>query len=92
LFAPVAIVRHDLHAGREQRIEAGEGRALGEPVFVPEPGRGEEDRGWVLSQGYDGRRDETFLDIRDAGTMDRAARVWTGQHFPLGFHGNFYAG
>ncbi|PYM06697.1 MAG: hypothetical protein DMD82_07825 [Candidatus Rokuibacteriota bacterium] len=90
-FAPLEIVRHDLQGGADLRIEAGETRAFGEPVFVPHPGRREEDRGWVLVQGYDARRDETFLEIRDAGTMDFQARVWTGQHIPLGFHGNFYA-
>jgi len=59
-------------------------------VFVPHPGQTAEDRGWVLVQGYDARRDETFLEIRDAGTLGFEARVWTGQHFPLGFHGNFH--
>jgi all-trans-8'-apo-beta-carotenal 15,15'-oxygenase len=90
-FAPLAIVRHDLHGGADRRIEAGDTRAFGEPVFVPHPGRREAGRGWVLAQGYDAGRDETFLEIRDAGTMEFQARVWTGQHFPLGFHGNFYA-
>jgi carotenoid cleavage dioxygenase-like enzyme len=90
-FAPTAIVRHDLHGGADRRIEAGDTRVFGEPVFVPHPGRREEDRGWLLAQGYDAGRDETFLELRDAGTLDFTARIWTGQHFPLGFHGNFYA-
>jgi hypothetical protein len=34
-------------------------------------------------------RDETCLDIRDAATLEQATRVWTGQHFPVGFHRNF---
>jgi carotenoid cleavage dioxygenase-like enzyme len=42
-------------------------------------------------QGYDARRDENFLEVRDAGELDFVARVWTAQHFPLGFHGNFYS-
>jgi all-trans-8'-apo-beta-carotenal 15,15'-oxygenase len=90
-LAPSAIVRHDLHRGTDRRIETGDGRVFGEPVFVPQAGRTEEDRGWLLAQGYDAARDETFLEIRDAGTLDFAARMWTGQRFPLGFHGNFYA-
>jgi all-trans-8'-apo-beta-carotenal 15,15'-oxygenase len=86
-----ALVRHDLQRNTRKRIEAGAGRALGEPVFVPHPGQTREDRGWVLLQGYDGSRDENYLEIRDAGTLDFEARIWTGQHFPLGFHGNFAA-
>lgn len=88
-FAFTALLRHDLHAGKSKRIEAGRGRLFGEPVFVPHAGKDAEDRGWILMQGYDGARDENCLEIRDAGTLDLAARVWTGQHFALGFHGNF---
>ncbi len=82
-----ALVRHDLDAGSATRVEAEAGRGLGETVFVPN-GEGEGD-GWLLMQGYDSARDENYLEIRDAGTLDFAARIWTGIHFPLGFHGNF---
>jgi carotenoid cleavage dioxygenase-like enzyme len=88
-FAFTALIRHDLHRKSSKRVEAGRNRTIGEPVFVPHPGKEEEDRGWILMQGYDGPRDENYLEIRHAGTMDFVARVWTGQHFPLGFHGNF---
>jgi hypothetical protein len=33
-----------------------------------------------------------YLEIRDAAGLDFIARVWTGQPFPLGFHGNFSSG
>ena len=72
------------------KCEAGPGRVLGEAVFAPQPGQEEEDHGWLLMQGYDARRDESFLEVRDAGELNFVARVWTGHHFPLGFHGNFY--
>lgn len=85
------LVKHDLRQGKSQRAQIGKARTYGEPVFAPHPGQNSEDRGWLLAQGYDGERDESFLEIRDAGTMEVEARVWTGQHFPLGFHGNFYA-
>jgi all-trans-8'-apo-beta-carotenal 15,15'-oxygenase len=83
------LMRHDLKQGTSRRIEAGKGRVLGEAVFVPHPGQDREDRGWLLMQGYDATRDENYLEVRDVDTLDMAARVWTGQHFPLGFHGNF---
>jgi carotenoid cleavage dioxygenase-like enzyme len=81
--------RCDLSQGTSRCIEAGQTRVLGEAVFVPHPGQDREDRGWLLMQGYDAARDENYLEIRDAETLDMAARIWTGQHFPLGFHGNF---
>ncbi|HMY74743.1 MAG TPA: carotenoid oxygenase family protein, partial [Blastocatellia bacterium] len=88
-FAFSALIRHDLHNKISKRIVAGKGRAVGEAVFVPHPGKDSEERGWLLQQGYDAGRDENYLDIRDAQTLDLAARIWTGIHFPLGFHGNF---
>jgi all-trans-8'-apo-beta-carotenal 15,15'-oxygenase len=88
-FANNALVRRDFKLGASKRIEAGKMRTFGEAVFVPHPNQKDEDRGWLLMQGYDASRDENFLEIRDAGTMDFEARVWTGRHFPLGFHGNF---
>lgn len=85
-----AIMRHDLLQNATKTVEAGKNRIFGEPVFVPRSGKTAEDDGWILAQGYDAPRNETFLEIRDAGTMDFAARVWTGNYIPLGFHGNFY--
>jgi carotenoid cleavage dioxygenase-like enzyme len=84
-------VRHDLLTGREQRVRSGRNRTLEEVVFVPHPGKTEETDGRLLGQGYDATADQTFLEIRDAETLELEARVWTGEHLPLGFHGNFYS-
>lgn len=90
-FGADAVVRHDLARGATARAEAGDGRVVSEPVFVPRPGSRDEERGWLLTQGFDASRDENFVEIRDAATLDFIARVWAGIHFPLGFHGNFTA-
>ena len=58
------------HGGETRRLPAEPGRALGETVFAPRPnGRGEDD-GWLLLQGYDARRNENYVEIRDASTGD----------------------
>jgi carotenoid cleavage dioxygenase-like enzyme len=85
------LAQHDLRSGKCRRAPRERARTYGETVFAPHPGQNSEERGWLLTQGYDGERDETFLEVRDAGTMEVETRIWTGQHFPLGFHGNFYA-
>lgn len=86
-----AILRVDLEKHTTQKANMGAARAVAEPVFVPKTSRINEDRGWILAQGYDAGKNENFLEIRDAGTLELAARIWAaGQHFPLGFHGNFY--
>lgn len=88
-----AIVRIDLKTGRSIKAGAGKRRTFGEPVFVPTTSVINEERGLILAQGYDSDKNESFMEIRDAQTLEFAARVWSaGQHFPLGFHGNFYAG
>lgn len=86
-----AILRVDLEKGTSQKISTGKTRTIAEPVFVPKTEKTDEDRGWILAQGYDADKNENFLEIRDAQTLEFQARIWAnGQHFPLGFHGNFY--
>lgn len=86
-----SIIRVDLEKRSVQKAGVGKSRTVAEPVFVPRTSKINEDRGWILAQGYDADKNENFLEIRDAQTLDFAARVWAnGQHFPLGFHGNFY--
>jgi carotenoid cleavage dioxygenase-like enzyme len=86
-----SIIRVDLQKRTTQKAKVGKSRTIAEPVFVPQTSKINEDRGWILAQGYDADKNENFLEIRDAQTLDFAARVWAnGQHFPLGFHGNFY--
>jgi all-trans-8'-apo-beta-carotenal 15,15'-oxygenase len=88
-----AIVRVDLKTGKSIKVNAGKTRTYGEPVFAPTTSAINEERGFILAQGYDSDKNESFMEIRDAQTLDFAARIWAnGQHFPLGFHGNFYAG
>jgi carotenoid cleavage dioxygenase-like enzyme len=88
-----SIIRVDLEKRTTQKAGVGKTRTVAEPVFVPKTSTINEDRGWILAQGYDGDKNENFLEIRDAQTLDFAARVWANeQHFPLGFHGNFYSG
>jgi all-trans-8'-apo-beta-carotenal 15,15'-oxygenase len=89
MFAMRTLFRHDLVTGKTNRMDAEPGHALEEAIFVPKPGKGMEE-GWLLHQGFSAPRNETYLDIRDAATLEQAARVWTGRHLPLGLHGNFY--
>jgi carotenoid cleavage dioxygenase-like enzyme len=80
-----------LQNGTARKFYAGRNRTFGEAVFVPKTFNNVESSGYLLVQGYDSARNETFLEIRDSATLDFAARLWAGgQHFPLGFHGNFY--
>jgi all-trans-8'-apo-beta-carotenal 15,15'-oxygenase len=91
LFSYPEIIRFDLARGAQQRVRSGRHRTLGEGVFVPRPGGAEETDGWLLNQGYDAVANETFLEIREVETLGLEARIWTGTHLPLGFHGNFYS-
>ncbi len=83
------IVRHDFRKGSVETAEAKPGKAMGESVYVPNPSSQREEEGWLLTLVYDGGRNETALEIRDAGSLEFVARAWIGTHVPLGFHGNF---
>jgi len=88
-----SVVRVDLDTRKLVKVAAGRSRTFGEPVFTPKSSSTSEERGWVFVQGYDSDKNETFLEIRDAQTLEFQSRVWAhGQHFSLGFHGNFYHG
>ena len=86
-----AIVRVDLQKKTSVKANAGKTRTFGEPVFVQRTSAVNEERGWIFAQGYDGDKNESFLEIRDAQTLEFESRIWAGgQCLPLGFHGNFY--
>lgn len=91
-FAFTRLLKHDLEKGASEIKEGPAGCALGETVFAPREGGKAEDDGWLFQEGYDAARDETYMEIKDAATLEFAARIWTGRHLPLGFHGNFVPG
>lgn len=88
-----SVIKVDVEKGKTARSSVGKGRTIAEPVFVPGKNSKSEDDGWILALGYDARKNENFLEILNAQNLDFAARIWAGgQHFPLGFHGNYSAG
>jgi len=87
------IVRVDTRTGGVEAFAFGERQWCGEPVFAPHPeaaGQGDE-RGWLLTQVYDGDRRRSFLAILDAARLadGPVARVHHAHHVPLSFHGQW---
>ena len=64
----------------------------GEPIFVREPGRDEEDGGVVLSVVLDSGAGRSFLLVLDAGSFEELARAEAPHHIPFGFHGEYVRG
>jgi carotenoid cleavage dioxygenase-like enzyme len=64
----------------------------GEPVFVAEPGAGDEDGGVLLSVVLDARLERSFLLVLDARHLNELARAEVPHHIPFGFHGQFARG
>jgi beta,beta-carotene 9',10'-dioxygenase len=84
------IVKGDVETG-ETVGWSEDGCWAGEPVFVPEPGRDEEDAGAVLSVVLDAERDESFLLVLDATTLEERARARVANRVPFSFHGQFFS-
>lgn len=61
----------------------------GEPVFVREPGRDDEDAGVALSVVLDARGGRSFLLVLDAHSFEEVARAEAPHHIPFGFHGQY---
>ena len=72
-------------------FEHGEGRAAGEPVFVPREGSAAEDDGYLVTLVHDLGQASTDFVVMDAQDFDRGyvAKVALPQRVPFGFHGNW---
>lgn len=88
---PTAVVKVDNEAERHWAFDLGSGHGMGEPIFVPRPGRHDEDDGWLLALAYDGEAHRSDLYILDARDIENEplAIAHLPHHVPYGFHGTF---
>jgi all-trans-8'-apo-beta-carotenal 15,15'-oxygenase len=84
---PDVLVSRDMNAGTLREHPFAPYEWPSEAVFVPR-GAGE-DEGALISLVYDAKRHESAWMLFDAAHPDEGpfAKVWHGQHVPLGFHG-----
>ena len=82
------VVRHDRQTGAMERYDFGKGVYCSEPVFVP-GSEGEHDRGWVLTECYDGGTGKSFLALLDVERLADGplAIVHLRHHVPFSYHG-----
>ncbi len=88
-----AFRKYDMKTDTSVAHELGNGRAGGEPVFVPGAGASAEDDGYLLSFVYDPAENKSELIIVDASNMEKdpVARVHLPRRIPAGFHGSWVA-
>ncbi|MCJ1309805.1 hypothetical protein MMC25_003466 [Agyrium rufum] len=63
------------------------GHTPGEPIFVADPDRMDEDEGVLLSVVLDGKNEGSYLLCLDARTLEEKGRAEVGIVVALGFHG-----
>ncbi len=90
------VARIDTRTGAEDAHDFGAGFYCGEPVFAPAPGGSDDDsaeRGWLLTQVYDGHARRSFLAVLDAEHLSDGpvASVRLRHHVPTSFHGAWLA-
>lgn len=85
------LLKYNLVTGGSEVHEFGRGRYGGEAVFVPRPGAGAEDDGWLLTFVYDTVESQSELVVVDPQDMAAApvARLLMPQRVPYGFHGSW---
>ncbi len=59
----------------------------GEPLFIPHPDRRAEDHGWVAYIKFEVATTATFLEVRDAASLELVAKLRLPHNIPPGFHG-----
>jgi carotenoid cleavage dioxygenase len=88
--AGTAVIRYDLARDEALRWDPGVGRAVGSPVYVPDPDARADDEGWLLVPVYDAGRDASDLVVLDASAMARPeALIHLPARMPPGYHGTF---
>lgn len=88
-----SFVKYDMQTGRSATHELKNGRAGGEPVFVPAAGATAEDDGYLLTYVYDPADNLSELIIMEASNMEQepVARIHLPTRVPAGFHGSWIA-
>lgn len=83
------VLKYDLDGDTVEAHDFGTGMQPDEPLFVPHPDGGAEDRGWLLSFVYDHANNRSRLAILDAQDMGAppVAEIHLPQRVPFGFHG-----
>lgn len=84
------VVKHDLQADSSAVHRYGDRVVAGEPLFVADPARSDEDGGWLLNLVQD--EGACSLVVLDAEVMEEVARVHIPARVPSGFHGNWVPG
>ncbi len=84
-----AIEKLDLVSGERRVWSAGRRGFVSEPVFVPRPGGGAEDDGWLLCVVWNGARCASDLVILNAADMGEQAVLELPLAIPHGLHGSW---
>lgn len=85
------LVKLNVVTGEAQKWVGRSGMFPGEPIFVPRPEGDAEDDGVLLSNVLDTSKNQTFLLILDASSMQQVAWVGPTPHaIPHGYHGRYY--
>jgi len=83
------VARVDMASGSCEGWSRGEHYYVGEPLYVPRPGPGEPDSGWVIAMGYDGLHDRSEFLVFDAQSLGSGPVAVCGLREPVphGLHG-----
>lgn len=86
-----ALVKVDVQTGAYQSWHV-ENHYPGEPIFVPNPeGSSEDDDGVVVTNVLDATKNQTYLVVLNAQTMQQVARAGPTPHvIPHGYHGRYF--
>ncbi|MEN9226098.1 MAG: carotenoid oxygenase family protein [Thermostichus sp. HHBFW_bins_43] len=86
-----AILKLDTQTGRTQQYSFAPRGFVGEPVFIPDPDRDEEEAGWIVTVIFDAASQcsqVVLLEAQDL-TAGPVARIPLRHHIPYGLHGCF---
>ncbi|MPY80041.1 MAG: carotenoid oxygenase [Actinophytocola sp.] len=84
-----SVLKHDVSRATSTVHTFGEGKEIGEFVFVPSTADAAEDDGVLMGFVYDKASDRSDLTMLDAATLEPVASIHLPTRVPAGFHGNW---
>jgi len=89
-YARHTLVKRNVCGQGGEKMFSMEDHYYGEASFVPNPEGVEEDDGVLITVGFDGPKEQTYLLLMNATDMTEIDRAYTQHVVPFSFHGNFF--
>jgi len=89
-YSRTALVKKDVCTSKEDKVWNQENHYMSEMHFLPKPGGKEEDDGVLITIGFDGTKEQSYLMFIDAKTFTPINHAYLPHNIPWSAHGMYF--